>query len=346
MAALETVDILKRDNATVLLTILKEKGVMTRGKNASGSDVAVQNLIKLQHRVMVVTDHNFACVRQLLLRHCETIKGVPPEVMCADGEWLRITMFFKDKRFVPSTRLKGAPENKDKLFQQRQEISLVDAINASQGITIPLSNLPIVYAEQAPDIGPHGKENLVDVVIYNTWSHTFNVSCKQTKAADLGGGGITGLLKTVPELVGCLFETTITDMRARGLEHGSKHKVNEVPQFQYKIPDKFTYSIFRGSDKVGGTIDYMYVGPADVVLTNNYLNGMFIPVEEYAKSKSYYFRMRKRDIFESTVTVDYEKLNNAGMPVLLTSGPMKAPAARYVVEDKVLSTAIVRELYQ
>ena len=343
MAALETVDILKRDNATVLLNIIKEQGCLKAGKSSSGEETSVQKFIKLSNKVFFVCDLNLACIREMLLYHCEFVKGSPPEVL-VNGVWKRITAFCKDNRFVPKNTIRGAPDEKDKLFQQRQEIGLVEAIKRSNGITIPNSELPIVHAEQAPDIGPHGKENLVDVVIYNLEHNTYNVSCKQTKAADLGGGGISGLLKTVPGLVVTLYETTVTDMRGLGFEHGQKYAINQIPQFQYKIPDQFTYSIFRGSESVGGKIDYMYVGPADVVLSNNTLNGMFIPVEDYARKKAYYFRLRKRDIYDNTVTINYEKLNNVGLPVLLTSGPMNAAAARYVVEDRVLSTSIVKEL--
>lgn len=345
MAALETVDILKRDNATVLLNILKNRETLKRGKNSSGEETVMRNVLRLIDHVFFVTEHNIECLRALLIRHCERVKGSPPEVMTEDGSWHRITSFFKDHRFVPKNTIKGAPADKDKVFQQRQEKGLVAAINASQGITIPLSESKIVRAEQAPDIGPHGKENLVDVVIYNTLNHTFNVSCKQTNAADLGGGGISGILKTAPSLVKTLYETTIKDLQNLGFIHGESYSVNLIPQFQYKIPPQFTYKLFRGSPEVGGEIDYMYIGPADVVLVNGTLNGMFIPIAEYAKKKTYYFRLRKRDVFDNVVTVNYERLNSNHLPVIFTSGPMQAPAARFVVEDRVLSTSILKELH-
>lgn len=343
MAALETVDILKRDNASVLLDIVCQRGTMRKGKTRDGVEVAVETVIKLGERVFNVMHHNLKCVREFLLHHCEKVRGQPPEVMI-DGDWVRVTALYKDPRFVPKSSIRGAPTDRDKAFQQRQEKSLVAAVNASPGISIPGSQFQITYAEQAPDIGPHGKENLVDVVIYDLHKNTFNVSCKQTSAADLGGGGMTGLTKTVPELVTALYEVSIRDLRSLGFEHGQQYNVAAIPQIQYKIPEKFTYKIFRGSESVGGTIDYMYIGPAEVVLVNATLNGLFIPIEEYARKKTYYFRLRKRDVFDKTVTVDYEKLNINGYPVIFTSGPMFSPAARFVVEDKTLSTAIVKEL--
>lgn len=344
MASLETVDILKRDNATVLLTIIKDQGSLRLGKNSQGEEVFVRNLIRLSNHVFCVTEHNLLCLRELLLRHCKCVKGNPPEIMLTTGEWIRITYCFKDHRFVPKNTIKGAPADKDKAFQQRQEKSLVETIKKAQGITIPGSEFPIVHAEQAPEIGPHGKENLVDVVVYNVWNHSYNVSCKQINAADLGGGGISGLLKSVPQLVKTLYDTTINDLQKLGFAQGYQYSVTSIPQIQYKIPDQFTYKIFRGSDEVGGKIDYMYVGPADVVLVNASLNGMFIPIAEYARKKIYYFRLRKRDVFDNIVTVNYEKLNTNGLPVLFTSGPMQKPASRFVVEDRVLSTSLVKEL--
>lgn len=344
MASLETVDILKRDNASVILNILREKGKLKRGKDDSGEEISVLNFLRLGDYVFKVTNHNIACVQAVLLRYCQYMKGRPPEIYTEKAGWMRITSLFKDHRFVPKNTIRGAPKNKDKAFQQRQETSLVYSINTSQGVKIPGLDLPIVKAEHAPDIGPHGKENLVDVVVYNLHNHTYNVSCKQTHAADLGGGGVSGLMKTVPELVSTLYTTTITDLQGMGFVHGQQYKANLIPQVQYKIPDKFTYSIFRGSEKVGGTIDYMYIGPADVVLVNGNLNGMFIPIAEYARKKTYYFRLRKRDVFDNIVTIDYDKLNMNGLPVIFTSGPMQTPAARFVIEDRVLSTSVVKVL--
>lgn len=344
MAALDTVDILKRDNANVLLGIMSQRGTMKRGKTCQGDDVTLSPMIKLGRCIFTLNDHNSNCVREMLLRYCEFVKGQPPEVMLESGEWVRITGLYKDARFVPKNTIRGAPKDKDKAFQQRQERSLVECINTAGGIKVELIDSLVVRAEQAPDIGPHGKENLVDVVVYDLQNNSFNVSCKQTSAADLGGGGMTGLTKTVPELVNRLYDVSIRDLKSLGFEQGHRYNVAVIPQIQYKIPAQYTYKIFRGSESVGGTIDYMYIGPAHVVLVNGSLNGLFIPVAEYARKKTYYFRLRKRDVFENTVTINYEKLNINGYPVIFTSGHMNCPAARFVVEDRVLSTAIMKEL--
>ena len=156
---------------------------------------------------------------------------------------------------------------------------------------------------------------------------------------------MAGLQKTVPGLVKTLYETTITDLKGLGFNHGESYNVTVIPQLQYKIPPQCTYTIFRGAEEVGGTIDFMYVGPAEVALTENKLNGLFIPIREYARKKVYYFRLRKRDVFANMVTINYEKLNLNGLPVLFTSGPMNSPASRFVIEDRVLSTSIVKDLH-
>lgn len=342
MACLESADILKRDNLNVLLDIVQRGESLTVGSRGEGESIPLMSKIRLCGIIYHVTPHTRALAYARLREHCETIKGSPPEV-CAAGIWKRITCFCKDARFVPKNTIKGAPAIKDKLFQQRQEIDLVAAINVKP-MMIPNFEYRIMRAEQAPDIGPHGKENLVDVMVYDEKQRVFNVSCKQDSAADLGGGGMTGLIKTVPGLITNLYSTVIKDLTSFGFKEAVSYNINEIPQFQYKIPDTFTYKIFRGSEQIGGVIDYMYIGPSTVVLTEDRMNGLFIPVEQYARKSNYYFRLRKRDVYNNTVTINYRKFNANGYPVIFTSGPMHSPAARFVVEDRVLKTSIVREI--
>lgn len=344
MALFKTIDLIKRTNAAVLISIILERGMMTCGKKADGIPMQVESEIKLGTLIHEVKEDNALDIETLLFGYCETTKGLPPELNVPVG-WTAITRFFKDSRFVPKSRDKTAPENRDKIFQQRQEKSLVDAIN-SCNVPIHIENFDykIQRAAQAPDFGPHGKENLVDVVVWDTNNFSYNVSCKMSKAADLGSGGLAGMKKTVPDLVQELHTRVQGDLYSSGFHEGCSYDITKIPSLMYCIPYSYAYMMFSGCAEVGGKIDYLYVGPDKVEVNDNKLNGQFWSVEQYAKKKPYYLRLRKRSVFNNTVKINFTKLNSYGLPCIFTSGAGDFSAARFVIDDRVTPRAIVGHL--
>lgn len=333
MAFFKTIDFLKRNNAAILINIVLAKDVMTIGKKVDGEKVVVEALM-LGDKQSESEDE--------LTQYCLTVKGTPPALWTQDN-WLPVTRFFKDPRFVPKSTLKGTPEVRDKEFQQRQEKSLVDVIN-KWNQPIKLENFRIKRAEQAPDIGPHGKENLVDVVVWDEHNYSYNVSCKMSHAADLGSGGIAGLQKSVPELVTKLYYQVQVDLYEMGFEEGKVYDIRNIPTVMYGIPDIYAYKMFAGSDEVGGKIDFIYVGPDQVDYNGEEFNGKFWTVAEYAKKKPYYLRLRKRDVHANMVRINFTKLNSHGLPCIFTTGLGDFAAARFVIDDRVPPKATVRQL--
>lgn len=335
MAFFKTIDFLKRNNAAVLISLVLAKETMTIGKKVDGEKVIVDAL-RLGEKETVCKDS--------VLEHCINVKGQPPELRAGE-KWVPVTRFFKDPRFVPKTTLKAAPDVRDKEFQQRQEKSLVDIINYwNKPIKLENFRYSITRAEQAPEFGPHGKENLVDVVVWDERDYSYNVSCKMSHAADLGSGGIAGLQKSVPDLVAKLYYQVQMDLYGLGFEEGQVYDIRNIPTVMYGIPDTYAYKMFAGSDAVGGRIDYIYIGPDKVEYDGSNFNGKFWSIEEYAKKKPYYLRLRKRDVHANTVRINFEKLNSHGLPCIFTTGPGDFAAARFVLDDRVPPKATVRQL--
>ncbi len=344
MAFFKTIDILKRDNAQVLIKIVSEQGEMTIGKKADGLRVTVGCKIEIKGEEVEVTEDRFDEIVEELKDHCLNVKGSPPR-LDVNGQWIAITQFFKDPRFVPKAKDKNTPDVRDKEFQQRQEKSLVEVINQwSQPVKVDNFKYKLTRAIQAPEIGPHGKENLVDVVVWDEHNFSYNVSCKMSHAADLGSGGIAGLQRTVPDLVEKLFYQVKIDLYGMGFQEGNLYNIQHIPTFLYSIPYTYAYRMFQGSPEVGGPIDYLYIGPDKVEFKDNKLNGDFIPVEKYAKKKPYYLRLRKRNVFNNEVKINFTKKNSYGLPCIYTSGVGDFAAARFVVDDRVPPKAIVRQL--
>ena len=266
MAFFKTVDFLKRNNAEVLINITSEKGEMTMGKKADGLKVKVTALM---------LGLSLCFDKDELLEYCERVKGTPPALLIED-HWYPVTRFFKDNRFVPKPRSKSAPDIRDKEFQQRQEKSLVEAINQwNQPVRIDNFKHRLARASQAPEIGPHGKENIVDVVVWDERDFSYNVSCKMSHAADLGGGGIAGLQRTVPELVERLYYQVQYDLYGLGFDEGTSYHINQIPTLMYGIPYISALQMFQGCDGIGGKIDYLYIGPDKVEVRDGKLNGEF-----------------------------------------------------------------------
>ena len=119
-----------------------------------------------------------------------------------------------------------------------------------------------------------------------------------------------------------------------------------------KVPD--VYGLIGGADKVkivvgnkamGGPIDYMYIGPMDVVAPYDTkqnvvkMNGSLYDATSYAKSHELYFRLRAR---REDQRFDPVSKDSKGVPKIYGKSPSKGDSAgRIVVTDKPPSNAVV-----
>lgn len=337
MAYFKTTDFFKESYIRTLCECARERQEMIVGKFQDGPKIKLRPIIILDDVPQPVTKKTIDNVIDATQRFIKKNQGKPPKVVDSKGNTHSVISLFRDSRFTPTSRIKADPNLTGKARQQRQEISLVSTINdlVLKGPTrIPDIGNDIIHAEQAPEIGPHGKENLVDVILTLRNGQKVNVSCKQTKAADLGGGGMAGLKKLVPQLIDKLYSRVIQDLTKDGYTQGITYKSINVPTYVYQIPEAEMTKIFHGHKDIGGEIDYFYIGPPDVALDpNGRFNGKFIHVRDFARQKKFYFRLRVRDVVQGKITIDFTKKTKEGYPVLFVTGPAKGNAARFVIDD-------------
>ena len=111
---------------------------------------------------------------------------------------------------------------------------------------------------------------------------------------------------------------------------------DKVPDVYGKLNDADKRKIIIGNAKIGGPVDYMYIGPmnlrstySDGVLT---LDGKLIGAKKYADEHELYFRLRAR---RNDQTFDPSVKYPNGTPKIYSKSPSKGDSAgRIMVVDK------------
>jgi hypothetical protein len=141
-----------------------------------------------------------------------------------------------------------------------------------------------------------GSEPYTDVVITFKNKKHVNLSMKGESAPSLAGGGLKGIELAIPGL-GKQFFNAVHQHLSKKLNLKPGDKVPDV-YGKLSLQDKMILAI--GNEKMGGPIDYMYIGPMNVVAKYDEksnilsLNGKLIPSDEFAKTHDLYFRLRAR----------------------------------------------------
>lgn len=236
---------------------------------------------------------------------------------------------------------------------ERQETGVINEIkkavkkNKNNPITVVAGKTKIVGvidAEKYPGRQLGGSEPYTDVtftVIKGKKEEKINLSLKGEAAPSLAGGGLKGLELAVPGIA------------KKFLNAAHDHLVNKeklvvgdkVPDVYGKIGNTDKVKIVVGNTKMGGPIDYMYIGPMDV--TGKYddkknvlvLNGEMTEAVEYAKTHDLYFRLRAR---REDQRFDPAAKDNQNIPKIYGRSPSKGDSAgRIVVTDKTPSGAVI-----
>ena len=347
MANFKTTDFLKDSYLRTLCEVARNREEMIVGKFQNGKKIKLRPAIVLDAEQQI-TKKTIDNVIDATQKFIKKNSGKPPYVIDSNGNEHSVISLFRDSRFTPKSKIVADPNLSGKAKQQRQEIGLVSAINdlcLKGPIRIPDLGEEIIGAEQAAEVGPHGKENLVDVVLKMRSGKKLNVSCKQTKAADLGGGGMAGLKRIAPQLIDKLYDRVIKDIKRDGYVDGITYPSIKVATYVYQIPPPELGKIFRGHRDIGGEIDYFYIGPPHIELDHHgKFNGKFISVEDYSRTKKFFFRLRVRDVVQGKITMDFKKLTKEGYPALYVTGPAKTNAARFVIDDSPPIASVKRRL--
>lgn len=228
---------------------------------------------------------------------------------------------------------------------ERQESAVVKAVkdaykkNKNNPITVVAGEVilsGIILAEKYRGRQVTGSEPYTDIIFTTYNKKDYNCSLKGESAPSLAGGGLRGLELAVPgigkKFLKAVYDYLVDDLK---LKAGDK-----VPDVYGKISRANKLKIVIGNEKMGGPIDFMYIGKMDVkskydVKTNTltYENGQLIPADKYAKDHDLYFRLRAR---REDQRFDPSAKDAGNTPKIYGKSPSKGDSAgRIVVVDTV-----------
>ena len=236
---------------------------------------------------------------------------------------------------------------------ERQETGVIKCINdgvkknKNNPVTVVAGKTKVtgvIKAEKYTGRQTGGSEPYTDVVLVvkkGTKTEHINLSLKGESAPSLAGGGMKGLELAVPGIakkyMKAVFKHLTTKLK---LSIGDK-----VPDVYGMIADADKLKIVVGNVQMGGPIDFMYIGPMDVVgpydVKKNeiHLNGTLTDAKTYAKTHDLYFRLRAR---REDQRFDPDSKDKDGTPKVYGKSPSKGDSAgRIVVIDKPPANAVI-----
>lgn len=243
--------------------------------------------------------------------------------------------------------------------REHQDVALVNAIKrivaegGGEPVTIQGIDKKIINAYKL-------NRKYTDVVLITDTGEELNISCKGLTAPSWAGGGLSGMKKTLSPDISLLYNLYLSIIKCYdniGLVDGCVYSSKNVPDVTIEVPESLRLSLIKGVWSMGGPVHYMYIGPIYSILDEKtkQFKGMFISVENYAKSGDFYFRARKRDLTKSShpnvspmIRYTPNVINKrTGLPKILTTATNITPikgrnAMRIVISNRI--TGIVTPL--
>jgi len=237
---------------------------------------------------------------------------------------------------------------------ERQETGFVNAVNSGfrknqrNPITLVVGDTTVegvVAAKKYTGRQASGSEPYTDVQIMTLDNKTYNLSMKGEAAPSLAGGGLRGLEAIIPGIGKKFMNAAFKHLKGSlKLKAGQK-----VPDVYGKINNTDKIKIVVGNARMGGPIDYMYIGGMDVrssydddKATVTVSNANLIPSKKYAAEHDLYFRLRAR---REDQRFDPTAKDSTGTPKVYGKSPSRGDSAgRIVVTDKVPNNATVVRL--
>jgi hypothetical protein len=239
---------------------------------------------------------------------------------------------------------------------ERQENGIVkavtDAVKANKGspITVVAGKTKIagvISARKASHLRQQGgSEPYIDILLgIDGEKDELGLSCKGKSAPSLAGGGLSGLELAVPGIAKKFMKAAYNYLtKTMKLNPGDK-----VPDVYGKIGAADKVKIVVGNKKMGGPIDYMFVGVMDVNAKYDeekneltFRDTEITPAKKYAEDHELYFRLRAR---REDQRFDPNAKDRDGSPKIYGKSPSKGDSAgRIVVQDKTPSNAVIVSL--
>lgn len=241
------------------------------------------------------------------------------------------------------------------LSSERQESKLIDDIksaikkNKNNAITVIAGKTIIpgvidAYKFKGRQVG--GSEPYTDVVLEIMTldkNKTLNLSLKGESAPSLAGGGLKGIELAVPGIAKKFMLAAFDYLvKEKKLNVGDR-----VPDVYAKISKVDKIKLVVGNIQMGGPIDYMYIGPMNVVSRYDVkknqitLNGKIVESKEYAEKTDLYFRLRAR---REDQRFDPAAKDNKGIPKIYGKSIRGDSAGRIVITDSVPQQALIINL--
>jgi hypothetical protein len=346
MATIQYADLLKRDNVQKFISRIKKKGSF-KEKTENGATLSCTGKVRAKYSGKDYTLNLNEEEVKAFLQGKKSSDYIEVEVKRKNAPaWIRVSAFYKDKDFG------GVAGKSTGQGSERQELGLIQLLNetAARGGEYYVRSLgrnhKIKVATKNEGLSSLGQEPYIDVHIQTTKGTLLGISCKGSSAPSLAGGGLVGIKAIVPDLLDKMYNAIqryIID--ELGHTEGQIVTADTIPDMFIPIPDKYVRQILVGNEKMGGPIDYMYIGPMDV--TGNVsnqgeitLNGNFYSIEDYMrKIPNFYFRIRKRDISpDGNIQITFSRTNKEGFPLVFMSPLTFRNNFRLVVTDKAAST--------
>lgn len=234
--------------------------------------------------------------------------------------------------------------------QERQERSAIDAINAAvaanngKPITIRSGGTiikQVVSASKNNGRNGYGKEKYADILLTLKNNKVLGVSMKMKRAPSLLGGGLETLFDMDPSYMRRVTQKALQlAIRSPKFELGSNKKLADIfIEFKNKV---FLERALHGTDKMGGPVHYMFIGPEDPQHT--FINGILnfsdsdiLSTRQYAeKVKHFYIRIRRRDSGQ----IFTNELDKNGIPLFFRK-PGGIERARFVIDKQASSNGLL-----
>jgi hypothetical protein len=263
---------------------------------------------------------------------------------------------YKPQEFFKDKEMGGAASKSSGLGSERQELGLIDFINTTilkntQSWVAGIGRTEnLLRAEKREGLSSVGQEPYIDVYV-TTNKKKYGISCKGKSAPSLAGGGIAGLNVVVPDLLPKMYARIEKQLKKMGYTEGAIVNIKSLPEFWIEIPDEYVEKVLVGNRKMGGPIDYMYVGEMDVrgelkSTGEISLNGDFISIADYMKKVPiFYFRIRRRDVGpDGNVKISFKKKNQQGFPIVFMGPVSGKNNFRLVIAGSPPTTAVTMKL--
>jgi hypothetical protein len=227
---------------------------------------------------------------------------------------------------------------KGKESSERQERGVIEAINSIEGIkTLVFDNTRIEGVKSARKIGKvegYKAQAYADIEL-DTTKGIRKVSAKGLQSPSLGGAGLSGFdilnNPTVNNFIEEIYKEAVTEytqvLNSNPDLKGKDLQGNKLFRDVYRqMPKEVEIPILRGTEEMGGPIDYFYIGNMDVdfKVEGNTIafNGDLYTVEEFVERGTPFFvRLLKREGPCYFTVEKNPKLQNINVPKVFAIKP-------------------------